>query len=323
MSVSVPRPPGTVELKEMAVTQFVSVLLYTSVFVTIVVNADFVKTGFGGIPKELFLKYATREEHGTLFFIQLLVLGSIVALNAVRYHLSFWSVEENEGFKTLCEWARNNQLRRYTVADLSLRILSYVVLFLLQLSCARKGGRPEYFLVLLFALLVGWDILVLRLAYRKEQKESEAVAASFDPQVASSKKGFKAFWKWLRHDCRCAIWLKGGNRFWKWMIKRDTGADTKVNSFKIDVCRWLVAEGVALIGAIVYSILISVAVPNMGPIQTAMLLTLLGLVSFGLAGWDILFANRAKYKPILPILVALSVALVIVLRLLELDRQPF
>src|SRR5947209_12013105 len=134
MSSSQPSPPGTVRLEHMAVTQFVSVLLYTSVFVTIVVNADFAETGFAGIPKALFAKYSTPEEHGTLRVIQFFVLGSIVALNAVRYHLSFWSVEENEGFNALCIWARQKKLKWYVFFDLSLRILSYIVLFFLQLS---------------------------------------------------------------------------------------------------------------------------------------------------------------------------------------------
>ena len=52
MSSSQPSPPGTVRLEHMAVTQFVSVLLYTSVFVTIVVNADFAETGFAGIRRD-------------------------------------------------------------------------------------------------------------------------------------------------------------------------------------------------------------------------------------------------------------------------------
>ncbi len=183
MSSATQRPlVGAVRLGHMKVTQFVSVLLYTSVFVTILHHADFKEHGFGLLTVGFFSHY--KDENGVIIALQWLVLGGMLAINAIRYHLSFWSVEENEGFGDLCKWARKEKAERwgFIFFDFFLRITSYVVLFLIQLACvAKERGpaprlAPEMLLLVLFFLLVLWDLVMLLGIWKhsKEQTASEA-----------------------------------------------------------------------------------------------------------------------------------------------------
>jgi hypothetical protein len=314
MSSTTQSPPGTIELKQMAVTQFVSVLLYTSVFFTIWDHAEFAVNGFGSLTGDFFGKYLIKDDPNILWWLKLFILGGIVAANAIRYHLSFWSVEENRGFRALCEWADKNKLRWHIRGDLFLRVVSYIVLFLLQLSCTKKGGIPEELLVLLFLILVSWDILILRTAYLHER----AVKGENREQREAPKRDT---WKarvlgWLGDRWLCSTTATAASYMRRaWRKEGDIPAE--VASFKSDVCHWLIAEFLAFCCMALY--LVWVLFSTKPVYSTLILFAFLGIASFALAVWDIM-RNWLKYWRIVPWLLFFGAVLLTVMARLGLDR---
>jgi hypothetical protein len=98
------------------------------------------------------------------------------------------------------------------------------------------------------------------------------------------------------------------------------GCCTKVDEvavFKREVCHWLVAEGIALFCMVVY--LVWVVSSTMPKFTTLLVFGSVGMVSFGVAVWD-LGTHWRKYLPIVPHLVFYVALLLGAMKLLGLDR---
>lgn len=168
-------------LTRLAVSQFISFGFYTAAF-AIAVGKYESAGGLGAV-------------HLNLEFWKYIIPYVIVMLNAVRFYLANWEVEEDQHFRTMTQ-----QRQGWMHFEWILRAACLIAVYVAPITLTKGGAQIEFVLISMFAFITVWDFLV---AY-KLKKAGKTLKTWLS--VLASSIGRGKSWRLKEFEDKVVLW---------------------------------------------------------------------------------------------------------------------